>query len=215
MKVAQSVVKVLAPIAILASTPLFALSRTVPEQPILIDNISFKGTGCSDASTASVNVAPDKQAFTVSFSEFIAEAGPGIPASANRKNCNLTLDLDIPAGWQFSIVDFNFRGFVNLDAGVNAEHSATYFLQGDPQQLKFSSVSKGSFTQDYVYTDKVGVGSVVWSACGAKRALSVNTAIRVWNTDKVKFPTAAGLITNDTIDGQIVQKYGITWRQCG
>ena len=217
MKVVQSVFKILAPLAILSSGSAFAqdiVPALVPSEPIVIENISFKGTGCADESTASVNISEDKQAFTVSFSEFLAESGPGIPLSAGRKNCNLTLDLDIPAGWQFSLASFNFRGFVGLDSGVSAEHSATYFLQGAPQQLKYASTSVGAFSQDYVYTDTFGVGSAVWSECGIKRALSINTALRVWNTNKSKYPNAAGLLTNDTIDGQIKQVWGLTWRTC-
>jgi hypothetical protein len=213
MKFAKSVMKILAPLAALASGSAYA-HGPAPEEPILIENVSFKGTGCADESTASVNISEDKQAFTVTFSEFLAEAGVGIPASASRKNCALTLDLDIPAGWQFSIADFNFRGFMTLDQGISAEHSATYFLQGDPKQLKFASTNKGPFSEDYVYTDTIGIGSQVWSACGIKRALSINTAIRVWNTNKIKFPTAAGLITNDSIDGEITQVWGLTWRKC-
>jgi len=207
----QSLLKLLAPVAALASTPLFA---DAPGEPIRIENIAFKGTGCPDNSTASVNISDDKQAFTVAFSEFVAETGPGLPLTAGRKNCNLTLDLDIPAGWQFSIASFNFRGFAAIDEGVSASHEATYFLQGDRRQQKFSSTENGPAEKDYVYTDNIGISSAVWSACGVKRALSVNTVLRVWNTDKNRFPNSAGILTNDTIDGEIVQKYGITWRRC-
>lgn len=215
MKVVQSVFKILAPLAILTSGSAFATDLLLaPSEPIQIENVTFKGTGCTDDSTASVNISEDKQAFTVTFSEFVAEAGPGIPLSANRKNCNLTLDLDIPAGWQFSLASFNFRGFVGIEQGVSAEHSATYFLQGSPEQLKFSSKNKGPYSQDYVYTDTLGIGSTVWSDCGVKRALSINTAIRVWNNNKTKYPMAAGLLTNDSVDGQITQVWGLTWRQC-
>ena len=213
MTVIQSVIKVLAPVALLAGSPLFA---SAPPDPIKIEHVTFKGTGCPDPSTAAVNVSPDKQALTVTFSEFIAEAGPSIPASGNRKNCTLTLDLNIPSGWQFSIGTFNFRGFVSLDKGVAAEHSATYFLQGDSNQQKFLSTKKGPFTDDYVYTDTIGIESKVWTSCklGIKRALSINTAIRAWNTNKDKYPNATGLITNDSVDGEITQVWGVQWRQC-
>ena len=208
-----SALKILAPLAILSSAPAFA-TVIAPSEPILIDDIKYKGTGCADEGSASVNIAEDKQAFTVTFSSFAAEVGPLVSPLEGRKNCNLTIDLDIPAGWQFSIASFNFRGYVGIEKGITAEHSATYFLQGDARQLKFASTTKGPFFDEYVYTDKIGIGSVVWSRCGVKRALNVNTAINVRNTNKLKFPNAAGSIANDSIDAEIVQVYGLTWRQC-
>lgn len=209
-----SALKVLAPLAVLTSAPAFA-TVIAPSEPILIENITYKGTGCADESTASVNISEDKQAFTVTFSEFAAQTGPLLSPLEGRKNCNLTIDLDIPAGWQFSIASFNFRGYMELDKGIVAEHSATYFLQGDAKQLKFASKNQGPFFDEYVYTDNVGIASTVWSRCGVKRALNVNTAINVRNTNKTKFPEAQGFIINDSIDGQIVQQvYGLTWRQC-
>ena len=210
----QSALKFLAPLAIAASTQAFAHSPA-PSAPILIDNISFKGTGCADESTASVNISEDKQAFTVTFSELAAQTGPGLSPLDSRKNCVLTFGLDIPAGWQFSIASFNFRGYMALDQGIQAEHSATYFLQGDKKQQKFTSKVSGPFSDEYVYTDNIGIASAVWSPCGVKRALSVNTSVSVRNTNKVKFPEAAGFIANDSVDGQIVQQvYGLSWRQC-
>ncbi len=204
----QSALKVL---ALLASAPAFA---TAPSQNILIENIAFKGNGCSDNSTANVNISDDKQAFTVTFSEFAAQTGPFLSPLEGRRNCSLTLDLDIPAGWQFSIASFNFRGYIGLDEAIVAEHSATYFLQGNPQQLKFASTAKGPYQGEYVYTDNIGIGSTVWSPCGVKRALNINTAINVRNTNKGQFPNASGFIANDSIDGVIKQVYGLTWRQC-
>ncbi len=185
-----------------------------PAEPITIDNISYKGTGCATEESAAINISEDKQAFTVTFSELAAQIGPGISPLDTRKNCVLTFDLDIPAGWQFSIASFNFRGYMALDQGILAEHSATYFLQGDLKQQKFTSKVAGAFSDEYVYTDNIGIASAVWSPCGVKRALSVNTSVSVRNTNKVKFPNAAGLIANDSVDGQISQQYGLTWRQC-
>lgn len=208
----HSALKVLAPLALVISSSAFATE--VPDEEILIDNIAYKGTGCATEDSASVNISEDKKAFTVTFSEFAAQTGPLLSPLEGRKNCNLTIDLDIPAGWQFSIASFNFRGYVQLDQAVVAEHSATYFLQGDSKQLKFASVAKGPYSDEYVYTDNVGIGSVVWSKCGIKRALNVNTAINVRNTNKIKYPNSTGFIANDSIDGEIVQVYGLTWRKC-
>src|SRR5690349_18333294 len=58
---------------------------------VYIKSISAAGTGCADQSTFSTNLSDDRKAFTLTFSEFIAEIGPGIPLSSARKNCSITL----------------------------------------------------------------------------------------------------------------------------
>jgi hypothetical protein len=150
----------------------------------------------------------------LTFSEFVAEAGPGISLSAGRKNCVATLVLDIPSGWQYSITSFFYRGFMALDKGIQAEHSASYFLEGQGKTGTFTAKNFGPYENDYVYNDKVGIASAVWSPCGVERALNINTAIRVSNTNARAYPHAQGLITNDSIDGQITQVWGLTWRRC-
>ncbi|MCX6131583.1 MAG: DUF4360 domain-containing protein, partial [Proteobacteria bacterium] len=93
-------------------------------------------------------------------------------------------------------------------------HSASYFFEGQGFTGRFASNQSGPYTSDYVYNDNIGLSSAVWSPCGIERALNINTAIRVSNTDNRKYRNARGLISNDSVDGQIKQVWGITWRPC-
>ena len=72
----------------------------------------------------------------------------------------------------------------------------------------------GTIDEDYTFRDEVGLESLEWSRCDASRALNINTAIAVKNIDKANFPAPQGLITNDSIDGQITHVFGIRWRRC-
>jgi hypothetical protein len=185
----------------------------VPSEPITIENIQYNGTGCPFGTVAQ-NVSDDKQAFTLTFSEFYAEAGPGISLTQGRKNCVATVKLHIPAGWQYSVADFYYRGFMQLDEGIKSEHSVDYFFEGQGNTSTFASTMEGPYENDYVYSDKVGIGSSLWSPCGVSRALNINTKIRVSNSDKQNFPYSQGFITNDSVDGQITQVFGLVWRRC-
>ena len=71
---------------------------------------------------------------TVTFSKFWAEAGPGISASSNRKNCQLTFTVDVPPGFTFGVASVDYRGYYQLDAKVIASQSSVYYFQGDLQQ---------------------------------------------------------------------------------
>ncbi len=190
-----------------------AMSPTPPLSEVYIQDITYNGSGCP-IGTVAENISPDKTAFTVTFSDYIAEAGPNVDIGDSRRNCQLTLDLHVPQGWQFSLGTFDYRGYVYLDKGMRATHSTSYYFQGRRLTGRFSSVMNGEIDEDYTFTDRIGFTSLVWSDCNASRALNINTGIRVRNTSKSNYPNAEGLITNDSIDGQITHKYGIRWRRC-
>ncbi|MBC7661609.1 MAG: DUF4360 domain-containing protein [Chitinophagaceae bacterium] len=184
---------------------------------VQITHLTAAGTGCPDPSTYSTNISPDAQAFTVTFSEFVAEVGPGLPLTASRKNCSLTVDLKVPAGWQYSVATFNYRGFMDLGDRVQAEHTTDYFFQGQSTPGKFKAVVTGPVSKDFVYTDKIGLTSVympsVWSPCNVQRALTINPSVRVTKLQGAS-RDAQGIITNDSVDGELKQVFGLAWRHC-
>ncbi len=177
---------------------------------VQIRNIMYNGSGCPIGSVGQ-NIAPDFKAFTLTFSDYIAEIGPGIPLSDARKNCQLTLDMYFPQGWQFAIATFDYRGYVSLDRRVQATQSSAYYFQGQGQTGRFSTNFSGPVDRDYQFRDTIGLTSLVWSPCGATRALNINTQVRLNNRSN---PNGSGLITTDSIDGQIIHKYGLQWRRC-
>ncbi len=190
-----------------ATAPTWA--QDVPSY-VRIRSISYNGSGCPVNSVAQ-NVADDKKAFTLLFSEFIAEAGPGIPLSATRRNCQLTIDMDFPQGYSYSIVTFDYRGYASLDRRVEATQKSSYYFQGQTPTASFSSTLRGVYDQDYQFRDTLGLSAVVWSPCGAQRALNINSQVRVNNRLN---PQGSGIMTIDSIDGQVVHKYGIQWKRC-
>ncbi len=214
MKVLGNTFKFLAPLSLLASTAAFANVR--PSEGLKIKQIIYNGSGCPLGSVAET-ISSNADAFTLTFSEFFAEVYQGSRPSEQTKNCILTVVLDVPAGWQYSVADFYYRGFMDLDPYVDATHSTSYFFQGQGRTGTFQSVKQGrnsGYNGQYNYRDTIGLESKIWSVCNVERSLNINTRIRVENTRKGSQPAAQGYIANDSIDGQIVQKFGITWRRC-
>ncbi len=189
------------------------LAQLVPAEPVEIKSITYNGSGCP-IGTVAENLAPDKQAFTLTFSDYIAEAGPDFVLSDGRKNCQLTLDLALPQGWQVSIASFDYRGFAFLDEGIMATYRTRYYFQGRPRSAPISRRAFGFFDDDFEFREEIDFESLVWSPCGAVRALNVNTSVSVRNLDKNTYPDAEGVIGTDSIDGQITQVWGISWRRC-
>jgi len=68
--------------------------------------------------------------FTIIFDDYVASIGPGVDITQNRKNCQLNLDLEYPAGFQYSVFDTVYRGYVGISAGVTATQSAVFYYSG-------------------------------------------------------------------------------------
>jgi hypothetical protein len=177
---------------------------------VTIRSISYAGSGCP-AGTVAENLAPDYKAFTLLFDSNIAEAGPGVPFRESRKNCQINVDLEFPQGWSFTLVDVDYRGYVSLERRVQATQKSTYYFQGDRKSASLQSNFNGPKDQDYHIRDTLGLDAVVWSPCGASRSLNINTQVRVNNTRNRQ---GSGIITLDSIDGQLTHIYGIKWRRC-
>lgn len=176
---------------------------------VRVRHINYAGTGCPAGSVAQ-NLAPDGKAFTLLFDQYVAEAGPGVALTAGRKNCAINVDLDFPQGWSYSILDVDYRGFVQLDAGATAEQKSAYYFQGDFRTASLATVMRGPLTKDYQIRDSLGLEALVWSPCGASRSLNINTQVRTAALSR----SARGLITIDSIDGELTHVYGIRWRRC-
>lgn len=180
-----------------------------------IQGIKAEGDACP-ADSFATNISPDQKAFTVTFSQFGVDLEAGMKKAT--KSCRLSLKLLVPAGWQYSVASFNSRGFMALDEGIEAIHATRYYFKGHGHGGGFRHKEVGELAKDYVYTDKIGLLSVrlshEWSPCKGSRDLQIETAIKLKNTNPKLYPDATGLISNDSIDGEIKQLFGLSWRHC-
>lgn len=173
-----------------------------------INKISYNGTGCP-LGTVAENMADDAKAFTLLFDSYVAEAGPGIPFSANRKNCQIAVDLQFPQGWSYTIFTVDYRGYAKLEPGTSGAQQSTYYFQGQPKSAVLKTTYTGPKDSDYHIRDTLGLSSLVWSPCGVNRAVNINTQVRANATGGRR-----ALMTLDSIDGELKHVYGIQWRRC-
>jgi len=160
-----------------------------------------------------VSFSGDRTSFTLIFSEYIAQIGPGVSLAQSHSNCRVNGNLHLPGGWQFSIASADYRGYVHLDEGLSALQEATYYVQGESAALPVSTPFNGPVDQDYHVHDDIPFQSTIWSPCGGTLPIYVNTQVRITkNTDTPA--SAQGIITADSIDGKITHKLGFQWRQC-
>jgi hypothetical protein len=60
----------------------------------------------------------------------VATIGPGVAISSTRLNCQLNINLQYPSGFQYSILNTQFRGYAGLEKYVTGVQSANYYFSG-------------------------------------------------------------------------------------
>ncbi|KAI9141959.1 secreted protein [Paraphysoderma sedebokerense] len=186
-------------------------TATLPNpNEVYLEEVTYAGSGCpKDTARASFN--DERTAVTVLFDQYVASAGPGIPMSENRKNCQLNVKVHIPRGYQYSVATVDYRGFVQLDPTVTALQRSAYYFAGELREAVKQAPFYGPVEKDYVFRDTFDFQSMVWSSCTESTTMNINSQIRIDNSrDRKK----SGTMTTDSIDGKVKQILGITWRKC-
>lgn len=183
----------------LSATTLIAtsLSPAFASEKVEILGASYGGNGCPNQS-ASVNVSPDGQELTILFDKFIAQ---GNNPSETRKNCNLSIPIKLPQGFQISLYDADYRGYVA--PGTTGNLRAEYFFAGNRGPV-FSRTFTGE--TNYNVRDNLAAVADVWSPCGDSVNMRVNAAMTA---------RGSGVATVDSFDlahrGLV---YHIKYRSC-
>ncbi|MFF1903956.1 DUF4360 domain-containing protein [Kitasatospora sp. NPDC058218] len=185
---------------------------TPPPDKIVIDVATVNGSGCP-AGTAAIAVSPDNTAFTVTYSDYIAQVGVGSKPTDFRKNCQLNLNVHVPQGFTYAIAAADYRGYAHLEKGASAVQQANYYFQGSPQTTKLSHRFTGAVDDSWQATDSVAVAALVWAPCGELRNFNINTELRVSAGTSDPNRTTS-FMTMDSTDGSINTTYHLAWRQC-
>jgi hypothetical protein len=183
-----------------------------PDEQIVIDVITVNGSGCP-AGTAAVAVAPDNTAFTVTYSDYLAQVGVGARPTDSRKNCQLALQVQVPGGFTYAILQADYRGFGSLQRGATATQRANYYFQGLTPTTYKSHAFSGPLDDNWQTTDTSEIASVIWAPCGELRYLNINTELRV-AAGTSNPATTTSFMAMDSTDGSINTTYHFAWRQC-
>jgi hypothetical protein len=185
--------------AFLAAATLIAanIAPALAASKVEILGASYGGSGCPEQS-ASVSVSPDGQELSILFDKFIAT---GNDVSQSRKSCNLSIPIKVPEGFQISLYDADYRGYVA--PGTTGNLRAEYFFAGNRGPV-YSRTFRGE--TDYNVRDSLVTVADVWSACGDSVNMRVNAAMTA---------RGSGMATVDSFDlahrGLV---YHVKYRSC-
>ncbi|KAJ4334459.1 hypothetical protein N0V95_009162 [Ascochyta clinopodiicola] len=204
---------------LLALIPLVAAAPALPtfqggDAPapgqVKITKVGTGGTGCPQGTVSSV-ISDDRSTMTLIYDTYVASIGPNIAVTEQRKNCQLTVELEYPGGFQYSILSADYRGYANIEKGISGTLKSTYYFAGLAPQTSTQYDFVGPVTGDYVKHDEADSTSTVMSPCGSKgNLLNINSQIRLTSSN----PKATGLLTTDSTDLKFKQVVYVQWKKC-
>jgi hypothetical protein len=165
--------------------------------PVKLLGLSYGGNGCP-AGSASISVSPDGQELALLFDKFVAL---GNDAKHSRKSCNISIPFNVPEGFQISLYDAEYRGYVATK--TKGLLRAEYFFAGQRGPV-FQRTFDGEV--NYVAQDNSTTMANVWSKCGESVNMRVNASMTAEGTGMASVSSVA-LSSNGLV-------YHIKYRSC-
>jgi hypothetical protein len=183
-----------------------------PPGQITVSVVAVNGSGCP-AGTAAVAVSPDNTAFTVTYSQYLAQVGVGALPPDRYRNCELDLDVHVPQGFTYAIASADYRGFADLATGATGTERANYYFQGDPHTALSSHPFNGPYENNWEGVDSVPAAALVFAPCGVDRIFNVNTQLLV-DPGTSNTSTTTSFMTMDSTDGAVTTIFQFAWETC-
>lgn len=189
--------------------PVSMVSKVQPPDAITVELVDYNGTGCPPGS-AVVTLSPDKMAFSVKYNQYIAQVGAGSPPIAFRQNCQLAIDVNVPAGFTYAIVSADYRGYGYLEPGASGLQKATYYFQGMPEDSFTQHAFTGPMDDNWHVREETEFP--VFAPCGGTRFLEIGTELRV--NAGTSDPAKINLLMMDSENHSVETEYHFEWRSC-
>lgn len=182
--------------------------RTAPDY-VRVEVVTVNGSGCP-AGTAAVATAEDRTTFTVTYSQFLAQAGGSSEPTDFRKNCQLALQLSYPQGFTVGITQADYRGFAHLLAGASGMEQGNYYFAGTSPTARKPHHFHGPLSDNWQVTDTTQWDAIVYPPCGERRIFNVNTELRV----QAGSSRGTSFMVMDSTDSNVSTRYHFSWKRC-
>ncbi|PJE98044.1 DUF4360 domain-containing protein [Streptomyces carminius] len=182
---------------------------TAPPAGAAIEVATVNGSGCP-AGTAGVTVS-GRDSFTVTYDDYLVQVGPVATPTEFRKNCQISLEIAVPAGYTYAISGVQNRGYAYLQSGASALQQTTYYIQGSAGTVTTSQEFDGPYRSSWSSTDSLGSDELVWAPCGQRRNLNINTELRVYSGSSSRDAVSFMAMRSTSTAGS---SFDIVWKQC-
>jgi hypothetical protein len=197
-------------LAMLGMMPAPAAQAAGPDQ-FEIKGLTSAGSGCP-AGTATASIEGGNR-FSVTYDAFQAWDGPGATPSDRDKACRLGIDVEVPAGLTYSVVEIQHRGSAYLVKGATASQRASYFWTGESETGVLRSSIDGPYDDIWQFNDALPTVKLSPQPCGSKARLNAKLNLGVHaKTAAAKKETSS--ISQDSADGKFTTYFQIKFFPC-
>ncbi|MBF0300104.1 MAG: DUF4360 domain-containing protein, partial [Oligoflexia bacterium] len=199
---------------VLFITSVASISLLLASDEIILNAPSYGGNGCPRG-TFSATLSPDKSSLSLIFDKYVAQAGGSSGIKSDNKTCNILIPITISAGYSMAIVRSDYRGFIAIPSGANANIKTDYFFHGYPgfhDEKSWDGVD-GVNNDDYFFSREISENKRQWSHCGKKVNLHVNTNLKV-RTNTNNQDVYASLDTIDIASARGGVIYKLLFKKC-
>jgi len=144
---------------------------------VVVQDIVAGGSGCVGGDF-DARITSSGTKMILSFDEFVAVSGSGVPRSDSRKACSLALSLKAPHGWTYSLKMVGLKGRANLSRRDYGKASLSYRFQGDRSRESASKSLRGHYGRFSASFSDGDLGDV-WAPCSKQRSLILKPSVRV------------------------------------
>ncbi|MDQ1655917.1 MAG: hypothetical protein QOD41_1000 [Cryptosporangiaceae bacterium] len=190
-----------AALTVCLAPPAGAAPPVTPPGGFVVSVVVATGSGCGGLV---LTVSPDSTSFTVSYLNYTAQAGPGIPTAQHRKSCALFLKLEVPASFTYAVTRATHVGaFTSIAKGSTAIEKARYQFQGDDGHVVGSEHQfPGPFDDPWQVSDQA-TGASNFAQCGQRPLLAATSELQI-----------IGGQTTTSFIGLDSSVYSLEWKKC-
>lgn len=200
---------------------LFSISaRAENPHNVTVKNISAFGSGCPAGSVSGI-VSPDGESFSILMDSYVVESNGN--RQLDRKNCEITVELNVPQGWSYQVISADYRGFVSVERGSIATHQVQYAFEGgrainEKRHARHSfniNEFKGPISENYYIRNELHRKLAPASPCNNSDIQTLFISTNLTARTVKDLANSFAQITLDTVDGSVqTQNYKLAWRRC-
>lgn len=182
---------------------------------VRITGVSYSGSGCPQ-DTVSTAFSPDTSSFSILYSAMNLNVGGPTIQSTDTRSCEVQIRVRLPFGYGINVESADFRGFVSLDGGVVAHNEVQTQIDSNPlAALGFGvQVFAGPRQENYLLRAQRPnlqlPKALLCLPLKRDRTLTVKTRIKMTGGEGARL----GMMSVDSADGRIEQKYLLSLRRC-
>lgn len=177
---------------------------------VYITDFTYAGSGCPPGSIAQARIT-DWTDVTITFDQYAARIGPGVPITENSKNCDFNISLHSPLGFRFSVYETSYSGFTDLQDKVQATQQSDFWLVESPAfKASLKNVMVGPVNDTYTLNALKEAETAI-RKCNKNENFIFSSAVTLNNRANL---TADGFSSIGYAGQKAVAKLRAKWESC-